>query len=93
MLYLVDWKCNRVDLGPQFIVHVKSKAISIPAFFYWPLTLQLSTATLMPTENGKQISTVIHLKLSDNTSASIAVLDFRVTFQGAEFPEVANICK
>lgn len=47
----------------------------------------------MPTENGKQISTVIHLKLSDNTSASIAVLDFRVTFQGAEFPEVANICK
>lgn len=47
----------------------------------------------MPKEKQKQISTVLHLTLSDNTLAGIIVFELYVIFQGTEFPEAANICK
>lgn len=47
----------------------------------------------MPKENQNQISTALHLNLSDNTLAGVIVFELYFIFQGTEFPEAANICK
>lgn len=47
----------------------------------------------MPKKNQNQISTFLHLNLSDNTLACTIVFELYVTFQGTEFPEGENTCK